>query len=46
MVNVLFEEHKDVLKGKGIIRTVFDPACGTGGMLTIAKDHIQKNINR
>ena len=45
MVNVLFEEHKDALKGKGIIRTVFDPACGTGGMLTIAKDHIQKNIN-
>ena len=45
MVNLLFEEHQEDLKGKGIIRTVFDPACGTGGMLTIAKDHIQKNIN-
>ena len=45
MVNVLFAEYKNVLKGKGIIRTVFDPACGTGGMLTITKDHIQKNIN-
>ena len=33
MVNVLFAEHKDQLKGKGIIRTVYDPACGTGGML-------------
>ena len=45
MVNLLIAEHQDELKGKGIIRTVFDPACGTGGMLTIAKEHIQKNIN-
>jgi len=45
MVNLLFAEHQEELKGKGIIRTVFDPACGTGGMLTIAKEHIQQNIN-
>ncbi|MBN1573616.1 MAG: SAM-dependent DNA methyltransferase [Deltaproteobacteria bacterium] len=45
MVNVLFAEHGDELKGKGIIRTVFDPACGTGGMLTFSKEYIQKNIN-
>ncbi|MBN1153283.1 SAM-dependent DNA methyltransferase [candidate division KSB1 bacterium] len=45
MVNLLFAEHTDKLQGKGIIRTVYDPACGTGGMLTIAKEHIEKNIN-
>jgi len=45
MVNILFAEHQEELMGKGIIRTVFDPACGTGGMLTVAKDHIQDNIN-
>jgi len=45
MVNLLFEEHKGELKGKGVIRTVFDPACGTGGMLTTAKDHILGHIN-
>jgi type I restriction enzyme M protein len=45
MVNLLFAEHQAELKGKGIIRTVFDPACGTGGMLTIAKEHIQQKIN-
>jgi type I restriction enzyme M protein len=45
MVNLLFAEHKDELKGKGVVRSVYDPACGTGGMLTIAKDHIQKYIN-
>jgi type I restriction enzyme M protein len=45
MVTLLFAEHKEDLQGKGIIRTVFDPACGTGGMLTIAKDYIHKHIN-
>ena len=33
------------MKGKGLVRSVFDPACGTGGMLTIAKDYILENIN-
>jgi len=45
MVNLLFAEHKRELKGEGLVRTVFDPACGTGGMLTIAKEHIQQKIN-
>lgn len=45
MVNLLFAENQDQLKKKGIIRTVYDPACGTGGMLTIGKEHILKNIN-
>ena len=44
MVNLLFAEHQDELKGKGIVRSVYDPACGTGGMLTIANDHIQTII--
>jgi type I restriction enzyme M protein len=45
MVNILFAEQKDELHGKGIIRTVYDPACGTGGMLTTAKKHILDTIN-
>ena len=39
MVSLLFAEHKDELQGKGIIRSVYDPACGTGGMLITAKDY-------
>ncbi len=35
----------DGLKQKNIIRTVYDPACGTGGMLTIAKDEILGHVN-
>lgn len=45
MVSLLLAEHKDELQGKGIIRSVYDPACGTGGMLITAKDYIQNEIN-
>lgn len=45
MVSLMFAEHKHELKGKGIIRSVFDPACGTGGMLITAKEYIQEHIN-
>ena len=37
MVRLLFAEHEQELKGEGVVRSVFDPACGTGGMLTIAQ---------
>lgn len=45
MVSLLLAEHANELQGKGIIRTVYDPACGTGGMLITAKDYVQENIN-
>jgi type I restriction enzyme M protein len=41
MVNLLFIEDHDVLTKKGIVRTLFDPACGTGGMLSVAEDHLR-----
>lgn len=45
MVSLLLSEHKDELQGKGIIRSVYDPACGTGGMLITAKEYIHNEIN-
>ncbi|MHB8559937.1 MAG: type I restriction-modification system subunit M [Thermoplasmataceae archaeon] len=45
MVNILMSEDKERLSKPGIITTVYDPACGTGGMLTVAKDHILSDIN-
>lgn len=45
MVNVLMSKDKEELSKKGKIVTVYDPACGTGGMLTIAKEHIVTHIN-
>jgi type I restriction enzyme M protein len=41
MVNLLFLEDRDLLRKEGIVRTLYDPACGTGGMLSIAEEHLR-----
>jgi type I restriction enzyme M protein len=41
MVNLLFIEDEDALTKTGIVRTLYDPACGTGGMLSVAEDHLR-----
>jgi len=41
MVNLLFIEDNDVLTKPGTVRTIFDPACGTGGMLSVAEDYLR-----
>jgi type I restriction enzyme M protein len=41
MVNLIFDEDDEVLSEEGAIRTVYDPACGTGGMLSVAEDHVR-----
>jgi len=40
MVNLLFVEDDDILRKEGIVRTIYDPACGTGGMLSVAEDYL------
>jgi len=30
MVNLIFHEDDEVLREEGAVRTVYDPACGTG----------------
>jgi type I restriction enzyme M protein len=42
MVNLLFAEDDDALSQPGVVRTLFDPACGTGGMLSVAEDHLRQ----
>lgn len=42
MVNLLFLEDAETLIKPGIIKTVYDPACGTGGMLSISEEYIKK----
>ncbi|MFE1882335.1 type I restriction-modification system subunit M [Streptomyces diastatochromogenes] len=41
MVNLLVAPDADVLTMPGVVRTVLDPACGTGGMLSAMDDHIE-----
>ncbi|MEU1129871.1 class I SAM-dependent DNA methyltransferase [Streptomyces sp. NPDC005900] len=40
MVNLLVAPDADALSIPGVARSVMDPACGTGGMLSAAEDHI------
>ena len=40
MVNLLFIEDDDVLTKPGVVRTIYDPAAGTGGMLSVAGEHL------
>ena len=42
MVNLLFLPDSDVLTTKGIVKTLYDPACGTGGMLSVAEEYLRK----
>jgi type I restriction enzyme M protein len=42
MVNLLFEPDGDALRKKGIVRTLLDPACGTGGMLAVADEYLRE----
>jgi type I restriction enzyme M protein len=41
MVNLLFIEDDQALAKPGVVRTMYDPACGTGGMLSVAEDHLR-----
>lgn len=45
LVNLLFAGDAENLMGSGKIRSVYDPCCGTGGMLTLGKRWILENIN-
>jgi len=42
MVNVLFIEDDDALRKPGIIRTLYDCAAGTGGMLSVAEEYLRE----
>jgi type I restriction enzyme M protein len=46
MVNLLVAHDRESLRKGKVIRTVYDPCCGSGGMLMIAKERIKsKDIN-
>ncbi|TKB20426.1 MAG: SAM-dependent DNA methyltransferase [Mesorhizobium sp.] len=40
MVNLLFVEDDDILSKPGVVRTIYDPTAGTGGMLSVAGEHL------
>ena len=46
LVSLVFSPEKDELSKPNKIVSVYDPCCGTGGMLTVGKDWIQKNVSK
>ncbi len=47
MVNLLFIEDDDVLNaGKAVVRTIYDPTAGTGGMLSVAGEYLLEHNPR
>lgn len=42
MVNLLFAYDKSALTKEGIVKTLYDPACGTGGMLSVAEEYLKQ----
>ena len=42
MVNLLFIEDDTLLSKPGTVKTLLDPACGTGGMLSVAEEHLRE----
>jgi type I restriction enzyme M protein len=41
MVDLLFIDDADILTKPGIVKKLCDPACGTGGMLSVAEDRLR-----
>lgn len=39
MVNILFYDDGDVLAGNNVAKTIYNLACGTGGMLSVAEEY-------
>jgi len=41
MVNLIFVEDDEALTKPGVVRTLYDPTAGTGGMLSVAEEHLK-----
>ena len=46
MADLMLAGDADRLRRKGIVRTVYDPCCGSGGMLMITKEHITVGLRK
>ena len=42
MVNLLFDPDDATLSKRGIVKTLYDPACGTGGMLSVPEQYLHE----
>jgi len=46
MVDLMLAGDESAIRTKQAIRTVYDPCCGSGGMLMITKEHITVGLRK
>src|SRR3984957_9866416 len=46
MVDLMLAGDEDRIRRRGVLSTVYDPGCGSGGMLMIAKEHITVGLRK
>ncbi len=46
MVHLLFTEDEEILMKEQIVREIYDPTAGTGGMLSIAGEYMDRYSNK
>nr|WP_208971224.1 class I SAM-dependent DNA methyltransferase [Kineococcus rubinsiae] len=42
LVDLVYAEDTEALRGRGTVRSIYDPTAGTGGMLTVADEHLHR----
>ena len=42
MVNLLLADDDELLTKPGVVKTMLDPACGTGGMLSLSEEYLRR----
>lgn len=40
LVDLVYAEDTEALRDRGTVRSIYDPTAGTGGMLTVADEHL------
>ncbi|HLB38708.1 MAG TPA: class I SAM-dependent DNA methyltransferase [Gemmatimonadales bacterium] len=46
MVDLMLAGDEELIRRKGIVCTVYDPCCGSGGMLMITKEHVTTGLRK
>lgn len=41
LVDLVYAEDTEALRDRGTVRSIYDPTVGTGGMLTVADEHLR-----
>lgn len=42
LVDLLYADDTDALRERGTVRSIYDPTAGTGGMVTVAQEHLHE----